>query len=738
MHQVNKYIISLSILILCFYTVTLHAEETKYNKNVSVVFDDSGSMAFDVRWAHANYALQTLVSVLDEGDILQIHYMNASEKDLNIIIEDNKSMSNILSSIRSNSVPDLLGDGETPIGSIEVGLNKLKKDNQLLKSNTIYDNWLVLITDGNEMTDGDGKGYVNYVVDPSFSSGYKWTGILDRKIASLLSESSIDYSTVILKIGDSSQDMLLSSSMIGSPLIYKSASVSEEDIKEKQIIGNMNDIASLISGRLPIEILSVKGNAITIKSQVPFNNFDVLVQNSGSKVNKVSDDEGNELDVNISYTELLSPETSTLGTRVLESDTTLYGSAIRIVSNLEEALPEGEYSLTFDENVEAAKVASYCYPDIQFIFKYYVNDIEVERIYQDDMISLEFIPVRGGTTEVLTDLPSSIRYKLELKSGEQFLTFVEGTLKTNEFLIKDDMIEGSLTAEIPDVWLWSLNVSESVPVARKEEKPIDRVFTLEVSNQNTSIRFGDFDEAPYVYLTPYLNGERIEEEDMSNAELNIVRIYSDDGSLTTIDYELTREGNSFKFKPVYEGFMPNMPSDSYSIEMRFASNEIQEANEYAFGEFIYTIEDANFFIRYLSYILSVSIVSILGIYLIGLVIKPRIRNDKYHIKVSYYESVLDLDDPIHTETFNFKVKQLARIFVPFKREEAKAADFVFKAGRKADYIYITKETQFEGLTLGDFSLKKEFIGQRDLRLNLDQKMEFISNEKLIVYQYTKS
>ncbi len=234
MQRVKKYLLVITLLIIGLTVTHADAAEASYKKHVSVVFDDSGSMASDVRWAHANYALQTLVSVLDQGDILDIHYMNASNNDISIELGDETAITEVLGLIRSKSIPDSDGAGDTPIESISVGLSNLENDSAFMKEGVNYDKWLVLITDGDEMTDAKGQSYVNYKADSSFESGYKWVGILDRKIAGMLSASSADFSTVILKIGDTTQDMMLNSSMIGAPLIYKSASVSKDLIQENR------------------------------------------------------------------------------------------------------------------------------------------------------------------------------------------------------------------------------------------------------------------------------------------------------------------------------------------------------------------------------------------------------------------------------------------------------------------------------------------------------------------------
>lgn len=711
------------------------AEEETYNKHVSVVFDDSGSMAFDVRWAHANYALQTLVSVLNEGDILNIHYMNDSVKDIAVVIEKGQTMEAILEQIRLNSVPDLLGEGETPVGSISIGLSKFADTQFVLGApGATYDNWLVLITDGNEMKGADGEGYVNYVEDSNSSSGYRWTGILDRKIASILNSSSLEFSTVILKIGDSQQDMELDN-LVSSPVIYKSASVSDEFINDKQIIENMNDIASLISGRFPIAITGKFGKELKINSEVPFNEFDILLQNSNSQVVEVMTADGEQVPFEVEITNLLSPDNQVIGSRNLASDTNLFGSAIRITTESEVALPSGEYTIVFSESIEASKVTSYCLPFIQFDFKYYVNGLEVEKVFQEDMVSLEFIPLRGGTDEVLENLPDEIQYDLKLKSGDNFISFEEDSLQTKEFLIRDHQLVGSLVAEIPDIWLWSLNVSESIPLAPEEERPEDRIFTLDIPIKDASVTYQDFEQAPEVLFLPKLNGEALSADDMDKAELSILRVTSAEGNLTTLDYSLEKEGNAFVFKPVYVGFKPALPSDTYKIEVRFSSNAIENVNEYVFGEITYTVGDASFFIRYLSYIMIVLLSVLIGAYFIGFAVKAKLKEKKYHLVRHCYDSVIDLDVPRKTEYYKIKVNPASRFIIPYLREKGTVGEFGIMAGRKSEHIYLKKETQKIGMVVGQFELKAGTVGTRDLRLNVNQKVEHIVDGKLQVYIY---
>lgn len=734
-----KKIVAIMLMLCLSYSVwTLNAEEESFKKNISVVFDDSGSMSFDVRWAHANYALQTLVSLMDEGDILHIHYMNRTQEDLSLVIQKGQPLNELLDSIREKSIPDVQGAGQTPIDSIRVGMENLGNSDGLQKAGVTYDNWLVLITDGNEMQDQSETKLVNYIPDDSFESGYKWVGILDREVADILKSSDLAFSTVILKIDDSNQDMLITSDMIGAPLIYKSAPIGDDVIQDKKIIQNMNDIATLISGRLEVTTNQQQGNKLVIESDVPFYTLDLLVQDSLGKVVGITDKDGNDIDIQIDNIPLKTPENLTIGTRNLISDTNLYGSEIRMTYRGDEALKSGQYTIVFEENVEKAKVAGFCFPAIQFIFDYYVDGVKVDKVFQEDRVSLEFIPVRSGTREVIEKLPENIQFSIDLRCGNQFISFDGNSLHTNEFSIRSSTIEGSLTAQIPEIWLWTLNIMENIDIAPAEEKPVPREFSIELDRKEATATYKDFDTAPVITITPKLNGDNLSEEEQAKGTLSIVRIYNQNGEMVDLNYELKNDGDHYTFRPIYTGFKPNLPSDTYKVEVKFTSAGITGEPIIAFSDFTYTIGDAPFYIRYFTYIVSVIVGILLIIYLIGFMIKPRIDFKHYHIVISKYNSIIDLDGPIEQEIIPIKVHALNRVLQPYRREVGKAGDLIIKAGGKANHIYIAKESQKEHMAIDSFELKGDVVGKRDLRLNMDQRLEHIVDGKLVTYQYEKA
>ena len=62
---------------------------------VSLVYDDSGSMRNNDRWKYANYALQSLVALLDEKDKFSYVPMSKPNEPLNISLTKDKRQTEI-------------------------------------------------------------------------------------------------------------------------------------------------------------------------------------------------------------------------------------------------------------------------------------------------------------------------------------------------------------------------------------------------------------------------------------------------------------------------------------------------------------------------------------------------------------------------------------------------------------------------------------------------------------------
>ncbi|MGL4673090.1 hypothetical protein [Cetobacterium sp.] len=117
-----------------------------YSKNIYVVYDDSLSMKKENRDVYANYAIQTLSSLLSEKDNLTITRMSDTKDDFrNKTIVNLKDIKNELKYFEKNLIAK---SQVTPYRSIETIVDYIERT-----SSKDEQNWLMVITDG-EFEDG--------------------------------------------------------------------------------------------------------------------------------------------------------------------------------------------------------------------------------------------------------------------------------------------------------------------------------------------------------------------------------------------------------------------------------------------------------------------------------------------------------------------------------------------------------------------------------------------------------
>ena len=106
---------------------------TSPKKIISVVYDDSGSMAGE-RWTYANYSLQTLTSLLNTQDELYVTYMSDPSDAKKI------SLTDIQDSV--DKIRDKEDSHNTPEESIDTAVGKLES---IKGTDATTQYWLIII-----------------------------------------------------------------------------------------------------------------------------------------------------------------------------------------------------------------------------------------------------------------------------------------------------------------------------------------------------------------------------------------------------------------------------------------------------------------------------------------------------------------------------------------------------------------------------------------------------------------
>ena len=141
----TKYaILFLCMMLLCLMLCTCaHAATTQQKKIVYVVLDDSGSMSGD-KWSYANYAVQVLAGLMNEGDELHLYYLNKND-----VQRVDLSAAGIANSL--GSISRATASGGTPFATVS-------KAQQAINARKVEEGakyWLFVISDGGYAGIGD-------------------------------------------------------------------------------------------------------------------------------------------------------------------------------------------------------------------------------------------------------------------------------------------------------------------------------------------------------------------------------------------------------------------------------------------------------------------------------------------------------------------------------------------------------------------------------------------------------
>lgn len=307
----------LILLFVCLLTTL------SFSKNIFVVYDDSKSMNKDNRSVYANYAMQTLISLLEEDDNLVIVKMSDVDNQFrNKLVIDLKKIPDEIEYFREKINPKSNVTPYKAVESIVDYIAKLDIENDV--------NWLIVISDG------------------YFEDGKKIPelDIISEKIREVVNKQKIN--PIFLLIGSNEAELdtyeeqegiKIWKEIFGSgeyPKIYKS--VGKKDIVEK-----MNYIAQLLTNKsTPTEKnYEIKGNKIVFSPLFPLNKIILLDQEVGKENEIVRITVGNSKIENL---KIYSPKKSA-------KNLNLNGNIIHIDSQDNKLLNKGELVIEFKNKV---------------------------------------------------------------------------------------------------------------------------------------------------------------------------------------------------------------------------------------------------------------------------------------------------------------------------------------------------------------------------------------------------
>ena len=712
--------------ILCIFLLFF---EIVLSKNIYVVYDDSLSMKKESRDIYANYALQTLASLLSEDDNLTITRMSDIKEDFrNKTIVNLKDINSELKYFEKNLVAK---SQVTPYRSIETIVDYMDKTSSKDESN-----WLIIITDG------------------EFEDGKPISNIENVKNAISKSVQKINLKPIFLLIGSNQKELEKYETQEGIrvwkeifgegefPKIFKASN-------QKDIITKMREIAQLLtskSSKSLDDIYSVNNNKLEFNSLFPLSKIIFLDQAEGEEklntLEKIYID-GKEINIDKQYKPLKNERKILLAANVIHIE----GNNNKII-------------LEFKENVtKNIKVL----PEVSAKFKVSLLDEEGKEL-------------KNGLLEIPSEEKFNVTAKLLKGDSNELLDYVDGTevilnygnkkipLKYNK---EKNVYEGVLeiekgrksidgTAEFPGYFYYQSDIyiiegtspkpkvikkiEEPKPEPPKPEPPKPYIMSVDIFSEiNDFLTQEDLVKKQF-YIIPKINGNNLSEEDISKIEIKLKSDIS--GKLSEKKYIDLVNSYGWEYTPdLYSGVLNfKNPQGEKKVEVTL---ENKEKNKIFKDQRVLVLEKINFWSAFGNLILK-GILLLTGLILvIGYIKKNRFKKEE---KIIIEEIQDNFKKPIIRKVLK---STFLNIITPYKDDECNIDGFIFVANK--GFVGITAESfakLFNRSSVNKVYINGDYIDKDELktgkkeiyRLYNEDNIEFVfdnSGRKKYIYKIEK-
>lgn len=416
-------------------SIPVSADSLYVRKVVSIVYDDSASMwsGNSLKWAYANYAVQSFCGLLNKEDQLYLTYMYEAEMNPGkepIKIELGPAdRQNSVDTIRTHK-----DSRNTPYNAIDIAFNKLKN---VEDSNVNTQYWLVVITDGEFQKDDRSNTSVT-----SDELTDKLHGYCDKNVT-MPNGSGVQIS--YLAIG---KNVPQPKELPGRLSVFEAENAD-------QIIDTMSKIADEISGRSPVsDVKEIDPKTLEISTTVPLSNIAILAQNTEAEKIESASNAENYLTVE-KPTKIRYPEISNRKT-----DKTLSGSTF-LINNGEKNIPVGTYRIQFDKAVKASDVVVLFEPALEMRMAFTVNGKELSNPKElNNLMEGDKISISGKVYEMGTDteihpsvMPKGTKFEIFVKENGNIVEQFSG----EEMLLSDYVLKNINTELLAAVTIEGFN-----------------------------------------------------------------------------------------------------------------------------------------------------------------------------------------------------------------------------------------------------------------------------------------
>ncbi|PGB02079.1 vWA domain-containing protein [Bacillus toyonensis] len=652
------------------YWTFAKGEEAK-ERGVSLVYDDSGSMRNNDRWKYANYALQSLVALLDEKDTFSYVPMSKPNNPLNISLTKDKRQTEI------EGIGAWKTYLNTPFSAVETAMQSIKKEADIDGKREF---WLIVLTDGafNDL-EKDKVGGKEQITK-------KLTDFKKEMDAKKISLHPI-LITMEEDLGQQEKEQLNTFKEIWKKEIN---GVTMPSSGEDGIVKSVNQVAALVANRDPFSSVEsivktkVVGKKVEITTPFPLKRM-TLVRQSPSLSNYQVTQISKPLELQSSFS-IHAP-----------GEAKLYGNIVHISTENQEVIKPGTYTIEVDRDIEKEGLQVLVEPALNYTVSTYDKDDNsqknVEQMYEGVTAVIEAKP---------TELPiQSSYFQAEVEiDGKQYPMKWDDKRHVfyYEMKIGKGLVRGKVHMNIKGFYRQTKEFKiETTEKPKLSLQTVTKDYEEKVTNLENS--------KPFI-LHPKLDGKPMTEE-------AVKKLLKSTGvtSKQSINYEIKQRGNQIYVypRPYYSDTFNFTDTGTVEATIVIQDAKLQEVKK----QISLHIQNAPFYEKYaliFKFVIPITLLLlVVGIIVLGWIVRPR-----FHRKaLLYYEWDQEVakDWLYQSEPELLRNKWWKHYFgIPFRAERKTVQSVTFIAKKGSKSVFVAKESQVVGMIIDGMFITEEEVG----------------------------
>lgn len=645
-------------------------EEAK-ERVVSLVYDDSGSMRNNDRWKYANYALQSLVALLDEKDKFSYVPMSKPNDPLNISLTKDKRQTEI------EGIGAWKTYLNTPFSAVETAMQSIKKEADIDGKREF---WLIVLTDGafNDL-EKDKVGGKEQITQKLA----QFKKEMDAKKISL-------HPILITMEEDLGQQEKAQLNTFKEIWKKEINGVTMPSSGEDGIVKSVNQVAALVANRDPFSSVEtivktkVVGKKVEITTPFPLKRM-TLVRQSPSLSNYQVTQISKPLQLQSSYS-IHAP-----------GEAKLFGNIVHISTENQGVIKPGTYTIEVDRDIEKEGLQVLVEPALNYTVSTYDKDDSsqknVEKMYEGVTAVIEAKP---------TELPIQSSYfqsEVEI-DGKQYPMKWDDKKHVFYYETKIDkgLVRGKVHMNIKGFYRQTKEFKIEVT-----EKP---KLSLQTITKDYEEKVTNLENSKPFIIQPQLDGKPMTEE-------AVKKLLKSTGvtSKQSINYEIKQQDNQIYIypRPHYSDTFNFTDTGTVEATITIQDSKLQEVKK----NISLHIQNAPFYEKYaliFKFVIPITLLLlVVGIIVLGWIARPR-----FHRKaLLYYEWDQEVakDWLYQSEPELLKNKWWKHYFgIPFRAERKTVQSVTFIAKKGSKSIFVAKESQVVGMIIDGMFITEDEVG----------------------------